>query len=160
MLLLNNRNGFTLIELLVSIAIISILASIVMPYTQTIVKRQKEIELHAALREIRTAIDTFHSDWRDGVIMQNNDLVSLDGYPITLDVLVRGVIVDSGRTKKYLRRIPRNPFAPQDSERAQQWMLRGYEDAVDNEYWNGRDVYDVKVLSDGLALDGSMYREW
>ena len=53
------RNGFTFIELLVVSTILLILASAVMPLARVTVQRQREMELHRALREIRTAIDKY-----------------------------------------------------------------------------------------------------
>jgi hypothetical protein len=73
--------------------------------------------------------------------------------------LVSGIQLDDGRLKRYLRRIPRNPLYRQDDTK-EQWLLRGYEDAIDNQTWNGRDVYDVKAQSEREALDGSWYRDW
>lgn len=54
--------GFTLIELIITVTVLSILTMGVMPLVKLAVRRQREQELHEALRQIRTAIDEFHRD--------------------------------------------------------------------------------------------------
>jgi general secretion pathway protein G len=54
--------GFTLIELMITVTVLAILTMGVMPLVKLAVRRQKEQELHEALRQIRTAIDDFHRD--------------------------------------------------------------------------------------------------
>lgn len=54
--------GFTLIELVITITVLSILTMGVVPLLKLSVKRQKEQQLHDALRQMRTAIDEFHRD--------------------------------------------------------------------------------------------------
>ena len=54
--------GFTLIELVVTVAVLAILTLGVIPLVQVSVKRQKEEQLRAALREMREAIDQFHRE--------------------------------------------------------------------------------------------------
>jgi prepilin-type N-terminal cleavage/methylation domain-containing protein len=56
------RRGFTLIELIITITVLTILTLGVLPLLKLSVKRQKEEQLHAALRQMRTAIDEFHRD--------------------------------------------------------------------------------------------------
>ena len=55
--------GFTLIELVVASALIAVLAATAMPLYEVSVKREREIELRHALREIRRAIDQFHESY-------------------------------------------------------------------------------------------------
>ncbi len=154
--------GLTLIELLVTLAILSILAAAALPYAEVTLRREKEFELRRALRDLRTAIDTFHEDWKAGRISRTGNAASDDGYPKTLTVLVEGA--ESGEAKdqkkKYLRRIPRDPFADPLKNPADQWVPRGYQDALDSNLWGGRDVYDVRTASDGVAIDGTQYRNW
>jgi general secretion pathway protein G len=54
--------GFTLIELVITLTVLTILTMGVMPILTVAVKRQKEQQLHEALRQMRTAIDEFHRD--------------------------------------------------------------------------------------------------
>lgn len=155
----NSQQGLTLIELLVTLAILSILAAAALPYAELTVRRDKELELSRSLREVRSAIDAFHDDWQAGRISQSTNSASADGYPKTLQVLVDGV--DSGRAgggkRRYLRRVPRNPFADASDT---QWRLRGYQDDPDALSWNGRDVYDIHAATDKTAIDGSNCRDW
>ena len=61
------QSGVTLLELLVTLTILTILATVALPFTKVSTKRTKEIELRQNLRVIRAAIDTFHLEWsRDG----------------------------------------------------------------------------------------------
>src|SRR5436309_11350275 len=62
------RNGFTFIELLVVATILLILASAVMPLARVTVQRQREMELHRVLREIRTSIDKYKDAVDNGLI--------------------------------------------------------------------------------------------
>jgi general secretion pathway protein G len=62
--MLHNRRqtGFTLIELVITVFVLAILTLGVIPLVQVSVKRQKEEQLRAALREMREAIDQFHRE--------------------------------------------------------------------------------------------------
>src|SRR6185436_16016787 len=64
------RNGFTLIELVITVAVLAILTLGVIPLVQVSVKRQKEEQLRAALREMREAFDQFHREALAGAQMQ------------------------------------------------------------------------------------------
>src|ERR1043166_6131218 len=66
------KNGFTLIELIITVSVLAILPLGVIPLVQVSVKRQKEEQLRAALREMREAIDQFHREALAGVQMQAN----------------------------------------------------------------------------------------
>ncbi|HEX9543647.1 MAG TPA: type II secretion system protein, partial [Pyrinomonadaceae bacterium] len=61
-MLKKRQRGFTLIELVITITVLTIMTMGVVPLLKLSVKRQKEQQLHDALREMRTAIDEFHRD--------------------------------------------------------------------------------------------------
>ena len=70
--------GVTLIELLVTLVILAILAAGALPYAEVTVRREKELELRRSLREVRSAIDAFHDDWKGGKIAKTSDAASED----------------------------------------------------------------------------------
>jgi general secretion pathway protein G len=154
--------GLTLVELLVTLVILSILATAALPFAETLVRREKELELRRALRDIRSAIDSFHDDWKAGRISKLSGAASDDGYPKTLQVLVDGVDAGDARggKRRYLRRIARDPFADPQRTPAEQWVLRGYQDERETLVWGGRDVYDVRSAAEGTAIDGTRYQDW
>jgi general secretion pathway protein G len=158
----SSSRGLTLIELLVTLVILSILAAAALPYAEMTVRREKELELRRALRELRTAIDAFNEDWKAGRISKAASAASEDGYPKSLQLLIEGADTGDakGNKRKYLRRVPRDPFADPARAPAEQWVVRGYQDASDTIVWGGRDVYDVRSASEGSALDGSRYKDW
>jgi general secretion pathway protein G len=147
---------------MVTLVILSILASAALPYAEITVRRDKELELRRALRDIRSAIDAFHEDWILGKIPKTSDGASEDGYPKTLSVLINGLDMGQANAskKKYLRRIPRDPFADQAKTPEEQWRLRAYQDERDSLVWSSRDVYDVYSASDQTAIDGTKYKDW
>ena len=147
--LVRNLNGVTLIELIAAMAIISILATGILPLSVITYKRTKEIELRQNLRIIRKAIDEYKR-------LVDEDAMD-SGYPKDLDFLVQGVNLKGPVPKKvkFLRRIPKDPMT-EDGE----WGLRSYADDPDSDIWGGQDVYDVFSTSDKEALDGTYYRDW
>lgn len=149
-----NRNGVTLIELIAAMAIISILATGILPLSVITYKRTKEIELRQNLRIIRKVIDKYKR-LVDEEKIQKDALDS--GYPKDLNVLVEGVNLKGPVPKKvkFLRRIPKDPMT-EDGE----WGLRSYTDEPDSEIWGGQDVYDVYSTSDREALDETYYKDW
>ena len=155
-----SARGFSLIELLIVVTIVGILATAALGLSRWESKRTAEIELQRALREIRSAIDTYHEAVRDGLIDSESDQ---RGYPADLESLVEGVeLVDSGageddepRRMKFLRRIPVDPMIG-----TREWGLRSYQDDADSRFWGRENVYDVFSKSDGVAIDGSRYRDW
>jgi general secretion pathway protein G len=158
----SDNRGLTLVELLVTLVILSILASAALPYAEVTVRREKELELRRALRDMRTAIDAFSEDWKGGKISKASVAASEDGYPKTLQVLVDGADTGDakGSKRKYLRRIPRDPFADPAKPPSDQWVLRSYQDGADTIVWGGRDVYDIRSASENTALDGTRHKEW
>ena len=159
---LSSSRGLTLVELLVTLVILSILAAAALPYAEVTLRREKELELRRALREVRAAIDAFYDDQKQGKISKLSSQASDDGYPKSLQVLVDGADTGDakGSKRRYLRRVPRDPFADGARAPAEQWVLRGYQDSTESITWGGRDVYDVRSASEGTAIDGSRYKEW
>lgn len=117
--------GFTLFELIVTLVVLTILVMGTVPLAQNAVKRQKELQLRAILRDIRNAIDEFKRDTngscpqgatttrnqtlpgqqqasipdpRSRVVVDDCtifDSTNLDRYPPDLDTLIDGVKVKS-----------------------------------------------------------------
>ncbi|MBC8007536.1 MAG: type II secretion system protein [Prolixibacteraceae bacterium] len=151
--------GFTLIELVITVAIVGILASAALPLTQIAIQRGKEQELRTALRQTREAIDAYKLASDTGRIETNADE---SGYPPRLDVLVSGVedIKKPTRPKIYfLRRLPRDPFAPARVPAQDTWAKRNYDSPPEHPK-EGRDVFDVYSMSAGVGLNGVAYKEW
>lgn len=71
-LLPTSIRGFSLIELIITVSVLAILTLGIIPLVQVSVKRQKEYQLRAALREMREAIDQFHREAVAGAQMQVN----------------------------------------------------------------------------------------
>ncbi len=67
-----SQSGFSLIELIITVSVLAILTLGVIPLVQVSVKRQKEYQLRAALRDMREAIDQFHREAVAGAQMQVN----------------------------------------------------------------------------------------
>jgi general secretion pathway protein G len=158
-------DGITLIELLVVIAIVGILATAVMPLSRMTIRRAKEIELRTNLRVLRTAIDDFKKD------CDEKKLSSVEGYckseqynyPETLEQLTEPLKLTGAvdKTRKYLRRIPRDPMTSLDSpDTPNNWGLRSYSDSSESTQWGGGNVYDVYSKSEMIALDGSKFNTW
>lgn len=159
------QKGLTLVELLVVIAIVSILASAAMPLSRMTVKRVKEIELRQNLRILRKAIDEFKADCDSGKLSKLEGYCKSDrnNYPESLEQLTEPLKMAGAvdKTKKYLRRIPRDPMIPPESpDNPNNWGLRSYADEPDSTQWGGENVYDVYSKSDRIAIDGSKYSTW
>ena len=150
--------GFTFVEILIVTTIIMILAAGVMPLAKVSARRSREMELHRALREIRTAIDKFKDAADTGQIGSLDLKVGSENYPPDLQTLVDGVNAANdatGRKLKYLRRIPVDPMT-----RTSEWGMRSYQDKPDATRWGGQNVFDVYTTFDAKALDGTKYRDW
>src|SRR6476646_508471 len=133
--------GFTLIELVITLAIIGLLATAAMPLAQLVAQREKEADLRTALRDIRTALDAYRQAAQTGHIKQE---LGATGYPPDLKSLYTGV-PDEGREDKtnlyFLRRIPRDPFFPDESVAGEDtWGLRSYQSPPDDPQ-PGEDVF-------------------
>ncbi|MGB3934166.1 MAG: type II secretion system protein [Burkholderiales bacterium] len=157
---MGRARGFTLIEVLITAAIVAVLASIALPLSETAATRSKEFELRRALREIRDALDAYKRASDEGRIQRSPEQ---SGYPPSLAALVQGVpdAKSPGTAKIYfLRRLPRDPFQPDPGiapERS--WGLRSYA-SPPNDPKPGKDVFDVRSLSERKGLNGIPYAEW
>ena len=154
------RAGFTLIELVITVAIVGLLASAALPLASMAIQREKESELRAALRDIRTAIDAYKEAAEQGRVIVAADK---SGYPSNLALLVEGVedATSPNKTKIYfMRRLPRDPFYPDGAAAPQDtWGMRSYASPPDSPQ-AGDDVFDVYTLTNGKGLNGVPYREW
>jgi general secretion pathway protein G len=153
---LNTRRaerGFTLAELVMVAALIAVLSTMALPVAKFTVKRRKEAELRLSLRLMRNAIDEHKRLSDQGLIPL---VLSGEGYPEDLEVLVEGVDLVGQETKRrFLRRIPWDPMTGE-----QEWGKRSYQDDPDSDSWGSENLYDVYSLSDGTAIDGTKYKDW
>jgi general secretion pathway protein G len=154
----NSEAGYTFVEMIVVSTIVLILASAVMPLAKVTATRQREAELRRTLRELRTAIDKY-KDAADTMVISPLDIkVGSEGYPPDLETLVEGVTPNndaSGRKLKFLRKVPVDPMT-----HTNEWGLRSYQDKPDSTRWGGQNVFDVYTTYDGVALDGTKYKDW
>lgn len=152
--------GFTLMELVVTLALLGLMAMLAAPLSELTVQRQREQELRTALRDIRMALDRYKQAGDQGLIERK---VGESGYPPDLETLVQGVANQKspGRERMiFLRRVPRDPFAPADgAPDAGTWGLRSYNSPADQPM-RGADVFDVHSTASGTGLNGVPYREW
>ncbi len=166
------RNGFTFIELLVVTAILAILAAAIIPLAKIEVIRGREIELRRDLRLMRDAIDAYKRLADEKKIEIEDE--EQDGYPPTLEALVKGVEVQAAPAEagqeggegggvsseepklvKFLRRIPIDPLTG-----SADWGLLSTRDKPDADSWGEENVFDVFTKSRATALDGTKYRDW
>jgi len=150
--------GYSFVELLIVSTILLVLASAVQPLVRVTMQRQKEVELRRALREMRDAIDRFKDAADMGMIPVTELSPNSEGYPPDLEALVEGVSVANDASNRKLKLLRRVPIDPMTGEA--EWGLRSYQDRPDASSWGGQNVFDVRSLSTGVALDGSKYRDW
>jgi general secretion pathway protein G len=143
--------GVTLTELIIVVAILSVLATAAIPMVKVEVKRSKERQLHAALWEMRRAIDQYKDVADLGGIITKADS---NNYPPDLQTLVDGVEVKS-KKMRFLRAIPVDPMTGTTD-----WGLRSNQDEPDATSFGGQNVYDVYSKSNGTGLDGTKYNTW
>ena len=121
-------HGFTLMEMLVVLALIAVLASLVAPVVSGSILRAKESTLKENLFVMRKAIDDYYADNAS--------------YPQSLDVLVE---------KKYIRKIPNDPF----TERTDSWQTVMSEGEGEE-----AGIIDIHSGAEETASDGTSYKEW
>jgi general secretion pathway protein G len=140
-------------------AVLVIMAGVTFPVANTMVKRQKELELRRALRTIRTALDLFAADVErfPGIRVTYLNRTNEEGYPEELKWLYEGIeIGDAAGTKiKYLRRLPIDPITGDD-----EWATRSSRDEPESLFSDGINIFDVRSKSDKIALDGTRYNTW
>jgi general secretion pathway protein G len=157
----DRANGFTLVEMIITLSLLAVLALSALPLGKMAVKRENEVELQRALRLVREAIDAYKKLADEKKFEVGEDT---EGYPPTLEALVKGVEVQDKsatdkaarkRIVKFLRRIPKDPMT-----NSFDWGLRSYQDDPDSDVWGEENVYDVYTKSQALALDGTRYKDW
>lgn len=154
------RRGYTLIEMLVVLALLGVLSTMVMPMAAMQAQRAKEVELKRALWQIRDAIDAYHQAAAAGALGAAG---SQPGYPPTLEALTLSQpdarAGHQGQVLRFLRNVPRDPFADDGTPAAQTWGLRSYASEAARPL-PGADVYDVFSRSTATGLNGVPLNQW
>ena len=126
------QSGFTLIELLVVMAIISILATLAIPYFAQAIKHAREAVLREDLQTMRMAIDSYTMDKQKA--------------PQSLDDLVQD---------GYLKAIPEDPMT-----HSKDTWATDTSDAMSSLDETEPGVNDVHSGSDETGSDGQPYNTW
>ncbi len=151
-----SQRGLTLIELIVAFTIMLILTTMAVPLARSKVRAERERDLRAALREMRMAIDKYNDNCVQGFF--GPPKADSYCYPESLEILVEGQKLAQsadGKTIKFLRRIPRDPFTGKN-----EWGIRSVQDDPKSTSWGGQNVFDVYSKTYDKAPDGSAYSDW
>jgi general secretion pathway protein G len=154
-MVVRSERGMTLVELIVAFTILALLTTMAVPMARYKVRRDKERELLYALREIHKAIDDYKDASLSGKIQVK---LGTEGYPESLDDLVKGVDLVQSAQKvkiKFLRRIPKDPMTG-----TYDWGKRSMQDDPDSTSWGGQNVFAVYTKSTEMARDGTPYSKW
>jgi general secretion pathway protein G len=152
--------GFSLVELIVAFSILLILSTLAVPLARYQVRRQRERDLLADLREMRRAIDKYKDLCDQGKIPAGDPDTYC--YPPKLEILVEGVkmsntLSGNGQSNKVklLRKIPKDPFTG-DTD----WGKRSMQDEPTSNSWGGQNVFNVFTKAMDKAGDGTAYSDW
>jgi general secretion pathway protein G len=141
--------------LIVAFTILALLTAMSVPLARYKVRRDKERELRAALREIHKAID----DYKDAALAGKFQVkLGTEGYPETLEQLVEGVTLSGsadGKKIKFLRRIPLDPMT-----NTRDWGKRSMQDDPKSQSWGGQNVFSVYTKSIERDAGGTAYAEY
>jgi general secretion pathway protein G len=100
---------------------------------------------------MRDAIDRYKDAADRGAFRTK---VGAENYPPDLDTLVKGEDVQ-GKKLRFLRKIPIDPMT-----NSTEWGLRSMQDDPTSDSWGEQNVFDVYTKSQGIALDGTKYKDW
>lgn len=155
------RRGHTLIELLVVLAVLAVLAAMAMPLAEVTAQREKERELKRALWEIRDALDAYHRARL--AALGPGVSAGVSTWPPDLPALTQPMpdlrAGREGEVLRFLRRVPRDPFADPALPPEKSWGLRSYLSEADKPQ-AGVDVYDVYSRSNAVGLNGIALAQW
>jgi len=126
------QSGFTLIELIIVMTIISILATLAIPYFAAAIKHAREAVLKEDLQTMRMAIDTYTMDKQKA--------------PQSLDDLVQ---------EGYLKAIPEDPMT-----HAKDTWVTDTSDAMYSIDQTDPGINDVHSGSEESGSDGQPYSSW
>ena len=126
------QSGFTLLELMVVMAIISILATLAVPYFAAALKHAREAVLKEDLQTMRMAIDSYTMDKQKA--------------PQSLDDLIQD---------GYLKSIPEDPMT-----HATDTWVTDTSDAMYSLDESEPEISDVHSGSEETGSDGQPYSSW